>query len=74
MNTKRAVAIIGLICMAVCILSMVVSGIFPALQELLSMLGLIAFLIAVSISLFFYFRKKEAEADQENQAEEEKTE
>lgn len=70
MNMKRVAAIIGLIGMAISILCIVISGMFPALKDLLWTTSLIAFLIAASISLFFYFRKKEeeeAKADKEDQ-------
>lgn len=61
MNAKRIAAIFGLIGMGICILCIVVSGFLPALKDLLWTVGLMAFLIAASISLFFYFRKKQAE-------------
>ena len=61
MNKKRIAAIVGLIGMAICILSMVVSGFLPEMKDLLMTIGMFAFILAVSISLFFYFRKKEEE-------------
>ena len=61
MNGKRIAAIFGLIGMAVCILCIALSGFMPELKDLLWSVGLIAFLISLSISLFFYMRKREAE-------------
>lgn len=63
MNKKRIAAIIGLIGMAVSILCIVVSGIVPALKDLLWTVALITFLVAASISLVFTLRKQEEAAE-----------
>lgn len=61
MNMKRIAAIIGLIGMGACILCIVLAGFFPPLKDLFWIVGLMAFLVAVSISLIFTFRKQEEE-------------
>ncbi|MBQ2954713.1 MAG: hypothetical protein IJE07_14375 [Clostridia bacterium] len=68
MNGKRIAAIIGLIGMGVCILCIVVAGFVPALKDLFWMIGMLAFLVAASISLIFTMRK--AQKQSENDAEE----
>lgn len=67
MNKKRVAAVIGLVGMAVCILCIIVSGFAPALKDLLWLVGLVAFLIAASISIFFTLRKKEQEKEPEQE-------
>lgn len=59
MNGKRVAAIIGLIGMGVCLLCIVVSGFLPGMKDLLWMVGLLAFLVAASISVIFAMRKGE---------------
>ena len=58
MEKKRIAAVIGLIGMAICNVSLVVAP----FNELASTIGFTAFLVAVTISLFFYFRRGEEQA------------
>lgn len=57
MNKKRIAAIIGLVGMGICILCIFCSGLMPVYRELLWTVGMVAFLVALSISLFFTLRK-----------------
>lgn len=59
MNKKRIAAIAGLIGMGICILCIAVSGFLPAYKDLLWMVGMMAFLVAASISLIITMRQKQ---------------
>ena len=61
MNKKRVAAIAGLIGMGICILCIFCSGFVPAFRDLLWAVDMVAFLVALSISLIFTIRKGEEE-------------
>ena len=64
MNKKRVAAIAGLVGMGICILCIFCSGFMPVYRDLLWSVGMVAFLVALSISLIFTLRKGEAEKEQ----------
>lgn len=74
MDKKRVAAIIGLVCMALCVLCIVISGAVPAYKDLLWAFGMVAFLVAVSILVIINLRKGPAAspADEEEKEAEEK--
>ena len=68
MNKKRVAAIAGLVGMGICILCIFCSGFMPVYRDLLWSVGMVAFLVALSISLIFTLRKdaQEHAAPEEN--------
>lgn len=65
-NSQRIWAVAGLVLIVVSVLCIVITGVFPALRELLMTISTVTFLAAASILGFIVMRRKAAEEQSEN--------